>query len=57
MRNKEIDAILKEMAKLYTNIGTDSTEQERDEAKQQELAYIAQIAYIDAEYAARLLHD
>lgn len=57
MRNKEVDAILHKMAMLYQNLGTDSTERERDEAKQQELQYIAQIAYIDAEYATRLLYD
>lgn len=56
MRNKEIDAILHKMAMLYQNIGIDSTEAERDNAKAQELAYIAQIAYIDAEYASRLLY-
>ena len=56
MRNKEIDAILHKMAMLYQNIGIDSTEAERDSAKVQELAYIAQIAYIDAEYASRLLY-
>ena len=57
MRNKEIDAILHKMAVLFQNLGTDSTERERDIAQQQELQYIAQIAYIDAEYASRLLHD
>ena len=57
MRNKEIDAILHKMAMLFQNLGTDSTERERDIAQQQELQYIAQIAYIDAEYASRLLHD
>lgn len=57
MRNKEIDAILHKMAVLFQNLGTDSTERERDEAKQRELQYIAEIAYIDAEYATRLLHD
>ncbi len=56
MRNKEIDAILHKMAILYQNIGTDSTEAERDKAKTQELVYIAQIAYIDAEYATRLMY-
>ena len=56
MRNKEIDAILHKMAMLYQNIGTDSTEAERNNAKAQELAYIGQIAYIDAEYATRLMY-
>jgi hypothetical protein len=56
MRNKEIDAILHKMAMLYQNIGIDSTEAERNNAKAQELAYIGQIAYIDAEYATRLMY-
>jgi hypothetical protein len=57
MRNKEIDAILHKMAMLFQNIGTDSTEMQRDAAKAQELAYIGEIAKIDAEYAHRLHHD
>jgi hypothetical protein len=57
MRNKEIDAILHKMAQLFQNIGTDSSEAERDAAKQQELAYIGQIALIDPEYAYRLHHE
>jgi len=57
MRNKDIDTILHKMAMLYQNIGTDSTEAERDYAKAQELAYIGEIAKIDAEYAHRLHHD
>lgn len=57
MRNKEIDAILHKMAMLFQNVGIDSTEQERDMAKQQELVYIAQIALIDPAYASSLLHE
>ena len=57
MRNKEIDAILHKMAVLYQNLGIDSSERERDEAKQRELQYIAEIAYINAEYATRLMYD
>ena len=55
MRNPQIDKILKEMASLYTNIGTDSTEQERQQAKQQELQLIGEIAKIDPEMGLRLL--
>ena len=57
MRNKEIDAILHKMAMLFQNIGVDSTEAQRDAAKQKELEYIGQIAQIDAEYAHRLHHE
>lgn len=57
MRNKEIDAILHKMAMLFQNIGIESTEMQRDAAKAQELAYINEIAKIDAEYADRLHHD
>jgi pyridoxine 5'-phosphate synthase PdxJ len=55
MRNPQIDKILKEMASLYTNIGTDSTEQEKQQAKQQELQLIGEIAKIDSEMGLRLL--
>lgn len=55
MRNPQIDKILKEMASLYTNIGTDSTEQEKQQAKQQELQLIGEIAKIDPEMGLRLL--
>lgn len=55
MRNPEIDSILKEMAAIYTNIGIDSTEQEKQEAKQLELQMIGKISEIDPEYAMRLL--
>lgn len=57
MRNPEIDQILHQMAMLFQNIGTDSTESERDQAKQQELMLIGKISQIDPEYAMRLYHD
>ena len=57
MRNQQIDEILHNMAMLYQNLGTDSTEQEKDEAKQNELLLIGRIAEIDSEYASRLYHD
>jgi len=57
MRNKQIDEILHHMAMLYQNLGIDSTEQERDEAKHNELLLIGRIAELDPEYASRLHHD
>lgn len=55
MRNPQIDQILKRMASIYTNIGTDSTEQEKQDAKQQELQLIGEIAKIDPEMGLRLM--
>ena len=55
MRNPQIDQILQRMASLYTNIGIDSTEQEKQEAKQQELQLIGEIAKIDPEMGLRLM--
>lgn len=55
MRNPQIDQILKRMASIYTNIGTDSTEQEKQEAKQQELQLIGEIAKIDPDMGLRLM--
>lgn len=55
MRNPEIDSILKEMAAIYTNIGIDSTEQEKQDAKQLELQMIGKISEIDPEMGLRLL--
>jgi len=57
MRNPEIDKILHQMAQIFQNIGVDSTEEERDQAKQQELMLIGKISQIDPEYAMRLHHD
>ena len=55
MRNPQIDQILQRMASIYTNIGTDSTEQEKQDAKQQELQLIGEIAKIDPEMGLRLM--
>ena len=55
MRDPAIDAILQEMASIYTNIGIDSTEQEKQEAKQRELQLIGEISKIDPEMGLRLL--
>ena len=57
MRNKQIDEILHHMAMLYQNLGTDSTEAEKDQAKQNELLLIGRIAEIDSEFASRLHYD
>jgi len=55
MRNPAIDNILREMASIYTNIGIDSTEQEKQEAKQRELQLIGEISKIDPEMGLRLI--
>lgn len=55
MRNPQIDQILQRMASIYTNIGIDSTEKEKQEAKQQELQLIGEIAKIDPEMGLRLM--
>ena len=55
MRDPAIDAILQDMASIYTNIGIDSTEQEKQEAKQRELQLIGEIAKIDPEMGLRLM--
>lgn len=53
IRNR-IDLYLYEMAKLFTNIGTDSTVSEIQEAYRKEKEYIELIADLDAEKADRL---
>ena len=53
IRNR-IDLYLYEMAKLFTNIGTDSTVAEIQEAYRKEKEYIELIADLDAEKADRL---
>mgnify|MGYP006908227504 FL=1 len=49
-----IDLYLYEMSRLFTNIGTDSTEEEVQEAYRQEAAYIELIAELDPVKADRL---
>lgn len=49
-----IDLYLYEMAKLFTNIGTDSTPEEVQEAYRQEAEYIELIAELDPIKADRL---
>ena len=55
MKNPQIDEILRQMASIYTNIGIDSTEKEKQEAKQHELQLIGEIAKIDPEMGLRLM--
>ncbi len=55
MKNPQIDEILRQMASIYTNIGIDSTEQEKQDAKQRELQLIGEIAKIDPEMGLRLM--
>jgi DNA-directed RNA polymerase subunit F len=52
-RNR-IDLYLYEMAKLFTNIGTDSTLEELQNAYEKEREYIELIASLDPEKADRL---
>jgi hypothetical protein len=52
-RNR-IDLYLYEMARLFTNIGTDSTAGEIQEAYKKEKEYIELIAELDPEKADRL---
>jgi len=49
-----IDLYLYEMSKLFTNIGTDSTLEEVQEAYAREKEYIELIAELDPEKADRL---
>ena len=53
IRNR-IDLYLYEMSRLFTNIGTDSTEEEVQEAYNREAAYIELIAELDPVKADRL---
>lgn len=49
-----IDLYLYEMARLFTNIGTDSTVEEIQDAYKREREYIELIAELDPEKAERL---
>ena len=53
IRNR-IDLYLYEMARLFTNIGTDSTLEQIQEAYRREREYIELIAELDPEKADRL---
>ncbi len=53
IRNR-IDLYLYEMSRLFTNIGTDSTEEEVQEAYKREAEYIELIAELDPVKADRL---
>lgn len=53
IRNR-VDLYLYEMSRLFTNIGTDSTEEEVQEAYKREAEYIELIAELDPIKADRL---
>ena len=53
IRNR-VDLYLYEMSRLFTNIGTDSTEEEVQEAYKREAKYIELIAELDPVKADRL---
>jgi len=53
IRNR-VDLYLYEMSSLFTNIGTDSTEEEVQEAYKREAEYIELIAELDPVKADRL---
>lgn len=53
IRNR-VDLYLYEMSRLFTNIGTDSTEEEVQEAYKREAEYIELIAELDPVKADRL---
>lgn len=57
MRDPNIDRYLHEMSKLFQNLGTDSTPEQRIYAKEEEWRLIGRIAEIDSEYAQRLGYD
>ena len=50
----QVDELLKEMAKLFTNIGTDSTLEEIQEAYRKERELIERIAELDPDKANNL---
>lgn len=50
----QVDELLKEMARLFTNIGTDSTLEEIQEAYRKERELIERIAELDPEKANNL---
>ena len=57
MRDPNIDHYLHEMAKLFQNLGVDSTPEERIYAKEEERRYIRKIYDIDPEKGKRLGYD
>lgn len=57
MRDPNIDKYLHEMAKLFQNLGIDSSPEERIYAKEEERAYIRKIYDLDPETGKRLGYD
>jgi len=57
VRDPVIDKYLHEMAKLFQNLGIDSTAEERLYAQEEERSYIRKIYEIDPEYGKRLGYD
>ena len=57
MRNKVIDKVLEENAKLFQQLGTDSTKAEVQAAKVQERKNLRAVRYEAPELIARLLAD
>ena len=57
MRNKVIDKVLEENAKLFQNLGTDSTKAEVQAAKVQERKNLRAVRDEAPELIARLLAD
>jgi len=57
MRNKVIDKVLEENAKLFQNLGTDSTKAEVKAAKVQERKNLRAVRAEDPELIDRLLTD
>ena len=57
MRNKEIDKVLKENAKLFQQLGIDSTKAEVQAAKVQERKNLRAVRDEAPELIARLLAD
>lgn len=55
-KKKIIDQKLKECAALYTNLGVESTEEERLEAKRKETGILHEIMEIDEAKGKRLLN-
>jgi len=57
VRDPVIDKYLHEMAKLFQNLGIDSTAEERLYAQEEERSYIRKIYEIDPEVGKRLGYD
>lgn len=57
MRNKVIDKVLEENARLFQQLGTDSTKAEVQAAKVQERKNLRSIRHYDTELIDRLIND